>query len=185
MANADGCGPSITGSIPVPPPNRRIRMPDISMCLNEECPQRYECYRHEAKPSEYQAYGDFKFDNDNGCEHFWQYKNLPEYTNSDIITGGHPMFHELLEEMREIHNRKNADYGNGKQLGNFEEAKDFGVTAFQGVLVRISDKYSRIKSLSKRENNEGEVKDESIEDTLLDLANYAILAIIVRREEKL
>ena len=63
-----------------------------------------------------------------------------------VITGGHPMFHELLETMRSIHNSKNADYGNGKQLGNFEEAKDFGVTPFQGVLVRLSDKYSRIKS---------------------------------------
>ena len=30
------------------------------------------------------------------------------------ITGGHPMFHQLLEKMREIHNAKNADYGDGK-----------------------------------------------------------------------
>jgi len=103
--------------------------------------------------------------------------------NEKYITGGHPMFHELLEKMREIHNSKNADYGAGKQLGNFEEAEDFGVSAFKGVLVRLSDKYSRIKSLCNREGEEGEVKDESIEDTLIDLANYALIAIIVRREK--
>jgi predicted nucleotide modification protein, DUF1599 family len=100
------------------------------------------------------------------------------------ITSGHPMFHELLNEMRRIHNAKNADYGDGKQLGNFQEAEGFGVSAFQGVLIRISDKYSRIKSLSKKDNMAGEVRDESIEDTLIDLANYAILAIVVRRESK-
>lgn len=53
-----------------------------------------------------------------------------------------------------------------------------------GVLVRLSDKYSRIKSLSTRERNEGEFVDESIEDTLIDLANYALIAIILLKERK-
>ena len=110
-------------------------------------------------------------------------KFLPNH-KSNVITGGHPMFHELVEKMREIHNKKNADYGDGKQLGNFNEAEGFGVSAFKGVLIRISDKYSRIKSLSKRKDMKGEVEDESIEDTLIDLANYSILAIIMLREEK-
>jgi hypothetical protein len=36
-------------------------MPDISMCLNKTCPLAKECYRFNAKPSEYsQAYADFK-----------------------------------------------------------------------------------------------------------------------------
>lgn len=104
--------------------------------------------------------------------------------NKKIITGGHPLFHELLETMRNIHNAKNADYGDGKQLGNFMESQGFGVDPFKSVLIRLSDKYSRIKSLCKRDNYEGEVKDESIEDTLIDLANYSLLAIIIRRETK-
>ena len=98
------------------------------------------------------------------------------------ITGGHPMFHQLLEKMREIHNAKNADYGDGKQLGNFMEAEDFGVEAWRGALVRLSDKYSRVKSLAKRINQEGEVKDESFEDTLIDLANYALLTLVLYKE---
>jgi len=105
---------------------------------------------------------------------------MREQTNNS----GHPMFHQLVKEMRKIHDQKNADYGNGNPLGNFLEAEDFGVDAFRGVLVRLSDKYTRIKSLVKKEKMEGEVKDESIEDTLLDLANYAIIAIVMRRQSK-
>lgn len=104
------------------------------------------------------------------------------FQTSDVITGGHPRFHELLEEMREIHNAKNADYGDGKQLGNFMEAEGFGIDPFLAVLIRLSDKYSRIKSLCKRANQEGAVKDESIKDTLIDLANYSLLAIIIKEE---
>lgn len=99
-------------------------------------------------------------------------------------TVGHPLFHELLEKMRDIHNAKNADYGAGKVLGNFMEAARFGVDPFKGVLIRLSDKYSRIASLSIKENMTGEVKDESIEDTLLDNAIYSLLAIVVRRETR-
>ena len=110
---------------------------------------------------------------------------LPEVDKTDtFITGGHPMFHELLEKMRDIHNRKNADYGDGRQLGNFMEAEDFGVEAWRGALVRLSEKYSRVKSLAKRVNQEGEVKDESFEDTLIDLANYALLTLILYKENK-
>ena len=94
------------------------------------------------------------------------------------------MFHELLDKMRDIHNRKNADYGAGKQLGNFMEAEEFGVEAWRGALIRLTDKYSRIKSLANRANQVGEVKDESFEDTLIDLANYALLTLVLYKEAK-
>lgn len=42
--------------------------------------------------------------------------------------------------------------------------------------IRLGDKFNRFKSLSK--GNEWHVKDESIRDTLLDLANYAILTVM-------
>jgi hypothetical protein len=46
-------------------------MPDISMCINENCPVKLRCYRHTATPTEYrQAYMFFKWD-DTGCDHFW------------------------------------------------------------------------------------------------------------------
>ena len=98
---------------------------------------------------------------------------------------GHPIFYELLEEMARIHSIKNQDYGDGNPLGNFMESEGLGIPAFQGILVRMSDKWSRIKSLVKKERMLGKVKDESIEDTLIDLANYAILAIVIRRETQM
>jgi len=111
-------------------------------------------------------------------------RDYDETKESNVITGGHPLFHKLIDTMRDIHNRKNADYGAGKQLGNFMEAEDFGVEAWRGALVRLSDKYSRIKSLANRLNQEGEVKNESFEDTLIDLANYALLTIVLYKERK-
>ena len=44
--------------------------------------------------------------------------------------------------------------------------------------VRLQDKLNRLKTLIR---NEARVKDESIEDTLLDLANYAIMEVVERR----
>jgi len=37
--------------------------------MNEKCARKKECYRHEAEPSEYQAYADF---NEKDCKDFWR-----------------------------------------------------------------------------------------------------------------
>ena len=94
---------------------------------------------------------------------------------------GHPDFYKLLDKMAEIHSAKNHDYSKGQKdpLSNFRMCEGFGIPAWKGVLVRISDKFSRITQLSTKE---AEVKDESFEDTLLDMANYCLLCIILRRE---
>lgn len=42
--------------------------------------------------------------------------------------------------------------------------------------IRLGDKLARFKSLTKSEVQE--VKDESIRDTLIDLANYAIMTVL-------
>ncbi len=45
-------------------------MADISMCSNENCPCKYNCYRYIAIPNEHrQSYGMFEVTN---CEHFWE-----------------------------------------------------------------------------------------------------------------
>lgn len=99
----------------------------------------------------------------------------------DPARSGHPEFYRLLDIMADIHSKKNKDYGNGNPLGNFMDAAGLGVTPFKGVLVRMSDKWARIRSLVNKDGV-GAVVDESIEDTLIDLANYAILAVVIRRE---
>lgn len=96
---------------------------------------------------------------------------------------GHPGYYELLADMAELHSRKNHDYaGSGSPLRNFYKSKEMGVSPFTGVMVRLSDKWSRIESFMKQ--GILEVKNESVEDTLLDNAVYSLLAILLLREEK-
>jgi hypothetical protein len=57
-----------------------------------------------------------------------------------------------------------------------------GIPAWKGCAVRIGDKFSRLMSFLKQE--ELKVKDESIRDTLIDLANYALICAILYEEEK-
>ena len=65
---------------------------------------------------------------------------------------------------------KQADYGSGN-ISAFGE---------YGVLVRVTDKHARLKNLL---TNGAEAKNESIMDTWLDMANYAIIAVLCRKGE--
>jgi hypothetical protein len=78
--------------------------------------------------------------------------------------------------MIEITKAKNADYtGEGDDpFANFSRVELLGITdVSRGFLVRMSDKFSRIISFVQK--GFLLVKDETIEDTLLDMANYCIL----------
>jgi len=88
-----------------------------------------------------------------------------------------PKFSQILKELEAISNVKNNDYAgaNNDPLANLRE---FG---WKGGVVRISDKYFRLKNFAKSEKLS--VKDETIIDTLNDLANYAILTRILYEEE--
>lgn len=95
---------------------------------------------------------------------------------------GHPEFYNLLGKMAELHSKKNHDYaGDENPLRNFYKCKEMGLSPFQGVMVRLSDKWSRLEAFMKQRILE--VSEESIEDTLLDNAVYSLLAIILLREE--
>ena len=72
---------------------------------------------------------------------------------------------QICKSLNELYSRKNADYGDsfGKSF------KEFGLTM---SCIRLEYKLNRIKALSKQ------VSDESITDTLIDLANYAIMTLV-------
>ena len=80
-------------------------------------------------------------------------------------------FEEITTAMLDLYKRKNADYGNSV-------AKTFDEYGLVSFLVRIEDKLNRVATLTKKSTTEQQVKDEKIEDTLLDLANYSIMALI-------
>ena len=76
-------------------------------------------------------------------------------------------YSQILTRMHKTHERKNHDYGDAAYQGY----KKFGPTYF---LVQLHNKLSRLESLTAP-GTETQVKDESIDDTLLDLANYAVM----------
>lgn len=79
----------------------------------------------------------------------------------------------ICAELTNTYRKKNADYGN-----SFSRAVEkYGLVS---ALTRISDKFNRLESLIL--HKEQEVKDESIQDTLLDLANYCIMTVMEIRK---
>lgn len=79
-------------------------------------------------------------------------------------------FEAITKKMHNIFKKKNHDYGNSFEQSLNEE----GLAASR---IRIGDKWNRYKTLSKPKVDT-QVNDESLRDTLIDLANYAIMTII-------
>ena len=79
-------------------------------------------------------------------------------------------FEMVTAEMLNMYQRKNADYGNSFA----ETIREFG---FIPAVARINDKLKRVKNMVKgREMNI--IKDESLRDNLMDIANYCVLTIM-------
>ena len=76
----------------------------------------------------------------------------------------------ICAELNELYERKNHDYGDSFHLSFLEEGMAM-------PRIRLGDKLNRFKNLSRQSGNE-RVKDESIRDTLIDLANYAIMTVM-------
>lgn len=76
---------------------------------------------------------------------------------------------EICNEIHSLYCAKNADYGDS--FG--QTFKEEGMAMAR---IRLSDKLNRFKTLSR--NQEQKVNDESIRDTLIDLANYAIMTVL-------
>ena len=92
-----------------------------------------------------------------------------------------PKFDALIAEIHELHDKKNSDYSKDEDpLSNFRKAKSFGVEPFKGVLVRMSDKWSRLEELTSGKTP----KNESIRDSLVDLSVYALIAVLLLDEHQ-
>jgi len=91
-------------------------------------------------------------------------------------------FFDLCDDLKEMHRRKSRDYGcpSGEDpLANIRNgAKFVGIPAWKGAMVRLSDKVTRLAAY----NATGRLENESLEDNLIDLASYALLALLLHRE---
>lgn len=84
---------------------------------------------------------------------------------------------ELMDEMHQTYIAKNQDYGD-----SFSQAhEEFGSIA---GLVQIGHKYNRLKNILTGDKLGLQVEDESLSDTLIDLANYSILLLMEMENEK-
>jgi hypothetical protein len=84
---------------------------------------------------------------------------------------------EICKMLNDIYRRKNSDYGDS--FG--ETYRKLGIIS---AVTRLTDKYNRLVSLSTKDKSEQLVNDESITDTLVDMANYAIMTIIEINNER-
>ena len=83
------------------------------------------------------------------------------------------IYEYILNHLEETYEAKNNDYGNSIA----DTYEKFGCVSF---LVRITDKYNRLMTLCNPNAPEQKVKDEKIDDTILDLANYCLLWLVER-----
>ena len=93
-------------------------------------------------------------------------------------------FSDILDQMRTLVTNKNHDYaGDEDPLSNLRLCERAGIPTWVGIASsRITDKVSRILNFCK--TDELKVKSESVEDTLVDLANYSIICLIAYRDHK-
>lgn len=85
-------------------------------------------------------------------------------------------FRRISQELADLYSRKNKDYGDsfGRSVEKY---------GFISALTRISDKFNRLESLILAHEN-AKVSDESLDDTLKDLAAYCIMTLVAREQQK-
>ena len=90
-------------------------------------------------------------------------------------------FMQAIDEIVAMHDKKQADYGRadkGDPFANVRASEDWGIEGWIGCMTRGSDKLKRLQASARGQN----LVNESIEDSLLDLATYTIIALCLYRE---
>lgn len=116
----------------------------------------------------YNITGGVKYDNIS-IDQLKSYLQPVQSSQKQTIKTDPELFKDITDNMLSIFKKKNHDYGNSFEISLDEE----GLAASR---IRIGDKWNRFKSLSK--GAKAQVNDESLKDTLLDMANYAIMTVM-------
>ena len=79
----------------------------------------------------------------------------------------------ICAELTELYEKKNHDYGDAFHLSYLEEGMAM-------PRIRIGDKFNRFKNLTKisHMSEATKVREERLRDTLIDMANYAIMTVM-------
>lgn len=90
-------------------------------------------------------------------------------------------FHEILRELGELHDAKQADYGTDVDpFANVRGSNEWDVAPWVGAMIRATDKVRRLQSFV----HNGRMRNESVEDSLRDLAVYAVIALVLWEEQQ-
>ena len=100
--------------------------------------------------------------------------------SDDGLRPGSREFCDVLDEIKKLHLRKTLDYGVDQDaLENVRTgAEAVNVAAWKGCLIRIADKMTRLKNFCRR----GKCEFDGVSDSLLDIASYATIALVLYRE---
>lgn len=92
---------------------------------------------------------------------------------------GSARFHEILNSLAFLHDRKQADYGReGDPFANVRASEEWGVAPWIGALIRATDKVRRLQTQAQR----GSLANESALDAFDDLAVYAVIGRVLFEE---
>ncbi len=90
-------------------------------------------------------------------------------------------FAAILQRIQETHDKKQKDYGTDEDpFANITAAKELDIEPWVACVLRMNDKMMRLKAFIKK----GGLANESVEDSLLDLATYAAIALTMYDEGK-
>lgn len=87
------------------------------------------------------------------------------------MTNKTQIFSTITAKMDDLYATKNADYGDSF-------GQTFEKLGLISAVTRISDKYNRLISLATKPSDEIKIKDEKIEDTLMDMACYCVMTLV-------
>ena len=100
---------------------------------------------------------------------------LENKTEETMLYDNVDQHNAICKELNDLYARKNHDYGDSFHISYLK----WGLPM---AAIRLGDKYQRFETLIREEQ---QVQDESIRDTLIDLANYAIMTVMeLDRAEK-
>lgn len=104
-----------------------------------------------------------------------QLGQLPE-----TALAGSERFYELLKEIGELHAKKQADYGTSEDpFANVRGAEEWGTPPWVGAMIRATDKVRRLQKYARTY----QLSNEGARDSFLDLAVYALIALVLFEED--
>ena len=93
---------------------------------------------------------------------------------------GSEMFHQELKRLGDLHDSKQADYGRPDDpFANVRASEEFGIDPWIGCMIRSNDKMRLVQTYAKGTT----LRHESVEDSFRDMAVYALIALVLYKEQ--